>query len=203
MVEQRKVVVITGGVASGKSTAADYFAELGIPVIDTDQLAREVVATGSQGLQQLVQLVGDQILLADGQLNRALLREKIIQSSDLRKAVEQRLHPLIEDLALSAIAQAQGPYCLLAVPLFVESGRFDWAQRILVVDVPEAVQIQRVMTRDQCSEAQAKGLLAAQASRAERLAVAHDVINNDADLPQLKAQVEKLHRQYLALFASA
>ena len=203
MVDQSKVVVITGGVASGKSTAAEYFAELGVPVIDTDLLAREVVAVGSEGLQRLSQLVGPEILQSDGQLNRALLREKIIQDTALRKNVEHLLHPMIEDLAITAIAQAQGPYCLLAIPLFVESGRFQWVHRVLVVDVPEAVQTQRLMARDKSSATQAQGLLAAQASRQERLTVAHDVINNDGGLVQLKEQVHTLHEKYLTLFSSS
>jgi len=197
------VLILTGGVASGKSAAADRFAQRGVEVIDTDQLARDVVMPGSQGLQGLVDLTSPQILQSDGHLDRRQLRTMIIADPSLRERVEQLLHPLIEQAAIAAIDQAQGPYCVLAVPLFVESGRFQWASRVLVVDVPESVQLSRLMARDHTSEAQARGLMAAQASRAERLAVADDVIDNQGTLAQLDAQVEALHQQYLQYFQAS
>ncbi|MCG8464027.1 MAG: dephospho-CoA kinase [Xanthomonadales bacterium] len=194
------IVILTGGVASGKSAAADSFTRRGIAVIDTDQLARDVVMPGSQGLHGLVAMTGQHILHSDGRLDRRQLREMIIADPSLRERVEQLLHPLIEQAAIAAIEQTQGPYCILAVPLFVESGRFQWASRVLVVDVPESVQLTRLMARDDTSEAQARGLMAAQASRAQRLAVADDVIDNQGTLAQLDAQVEVLHQQYLKHF---
>lgn len=200
MVKQQQVVVITGGVASGKSAATEFFAELGVPVIDTDQLAREVVAPGSDGLSRLSDLLGSEILLADGQLNRPLMRQKIISDPQLRQQVEQILHPLIEQLAIERIEQTQGPYCLLAVPLLVESGRFRWAPRVLAVDVPETLQIERLIARDTMNKDQAAAMLATQASRAQRLDIADDVIDNSGSLAQLQAQVQNLHQQYLAFF---
>lgn len=197
------VLILTGGVASGKSAAADSFARRGVEVIDTDQLARDVVLPGSRGLQGLVEMTSPQILHSDGSLDRRQLRTMIIADPSLRERVEQLLHPLIEQAAIEAIEQVQGPYCVLAVPLFVESGRFQWASRVLVVDVPESVQLSRLMARDHTDEAQARGLMAAQASRAERLAVADDVIDNQGTLAQLDTQVEALHQQYLQYFQSS
>lgn len=193
-------VILTGGVASGKTAVSDAFARLGVPIVDTDLIAREVVEPGRPALAELARLAGDEIIDASGQLDRRQLRLKIIAEPELRRAVEAVLHPRIEQRSLELIEQAQGPYCLVAVPLFVESGRFRWASRVLVVDVAESVQLERLMARDQMSLSQAQGLLAAQASRQQRLDVATEVIENQGSLADLELAVTRLHQHYLHFF---
>ncbi|GAB4184336.1 MAG: dephospho-CoA kinase [Wenzhouxiangellaceae bacterium] len=195
------VVALTGGVASGKTAVTSRFAALGIPIIDTDILAREVVEPGTAGLAALVDLVGAEILLEDGQLDRRALRHRIIEDAALRRSVEQLLHPRIEQLSRDRIAASHGPYCMIAIPLLVESSRFDWVDRVLVVDVPEALQIERLMARDAMTREQAAAMLATQANRQQRLAIADDVIENSGTLAELDQAVEKLHQQYLQLFS--
>lgn len=194
-------VILTGGVASGKTAVSDAFARLGVPIVDTDLIAREVVEPGRPALADLARLAGAEIIDANGQLDRRQLRLKIIAEPELRRAVEAALHPRIEQRSLELIEQAQGPYCLVAVPLFVESGRFRWAARVLVVDVPESVQLQRLMARDQMNLSQAQGLLAAQASRQQRLDVATEVIENQGSLADLELAVTRLHQHYLQFFS--
>lgn len=195
------VVVLTGGIASGKSAVSDHFGRLGVPVIDTDILAREVVAPGSPGLEAVVEAFGPQILQADGSLNRARLREQVFSDEATRKRLESLLHPLITQAASERIAAlAPASYCILVVPLLVETGLFDDAEQVLVVDTPESVQIERLIRRDGMNESGARAMLAAQASRAQRLARADRVIENHGSLPELQAQVEALHQTLLSHF---
>jgi dephospho-CoA kinase len=195
---------LTGGIASGKSTAAQRFAELGVPVIDADVASRNVVEPGTPGLAQVVRRFGPGVLDASGNLDRRALRALIFSDPASRQALDAILHPLIRaDMELQA-ASAQGPYLVMAIPLLVESGRpRDRVDRVLVVDVDEAVQLERVQARDGSSPTQARAILASQASRAARLAAADDVLRNTGTVADLRQAVDRLHEQYLQLAQSS
>jgi len=189
---------LTGGIASGKSTVANLFAALGVSIVDTDLLSREVVAPGSPLLRQIIDHFGMQVQGSDGSLNRQELRKRIFEDPEQRKWLEALLHPAIRELTDERCEAANGPYVIVAIPLLVETGgdaRFD---RVLVVDCEPELQLARLTARDGTTREEAQRMLAAQAPRAARLAVADDVIHNDGDLAQLRDQVEKLHRQYVA-----
>jgi dephospho-CoA kinase len=190
---------LTGGIASGKSTVAGRFMELGVPVIDADESSRSVVAPGQPGLSQVIEAFGSGVVDAKGELDRQALRNVIFADESRRRDLEVILHPLIradmERQALTAI----GPYLVLAIPLLVEGGATDRVDRILVVDVDEAVQLERLMARDSHSLAQARAILAAQANRASRLKVADDVLVNSGTVPELRQAVDRLHQRYLTL----
>jgi len=194
-------VALTGGIASGKSTVAGLFAALGVPVIDTDVVAREVVAPGSPGLAAVTARFGAQILDAAGALDRARLRDIVFADPQARRDLEALLHPLIQARTAERSRAAGGDYQLIAVPLLVETGTAGDYDRVLVVDCEPATQIARLMLRDRAPEAQARAILAAQATREERLSQADDVITNTADLPALARQVETLHQRYRHLAA--
>lgn len=190
------VVALTGGIASGKTAASDAFAALGVEVVDTDLLAREVVEPGSDGLDALIEAFGAETVDANGALDRQALRQRVFSNPDARARLDGILHPLIEKLARKRLARATGPYAILVVPLLVETGLFGDADRVLVVDVPESTQIERLTSRDRVDPAQARRMLAAQASRAQRLAAADDVIENTGSLEELGEQVAMLDRRY-------
>ncbi len=195
------IVGLTGGLASGKSTVAKFFAALGVPVIDADAIAREVVAPGSPALAAIVDRFGPQVLRADGTLNRAELRERVFHDPAQRSALEAILHPrILKDMQRRA-AQLEAPYCLFMIPLLVESGQTRQVDRVLVVDAPLALQRRRAQERDGLSPQTIDAILAAQAQRSTRLAAADDVLRNDADLDALRAGVAALHTRYLALAA--
>jgi dephospho-CoA kinase len=194
-------VGLTGGIASGKSTAADHFAVLGASVIDSDRIAREVVAPGSALLEQLVRQFGRDVLLPDGSLDRRALRARVFADPEQRWALERLLHPAIRARAEQLAAAARGPYQIHVVPLLVETDSVRRYDRIAVVDCAEAVQLARLMGREDITAEQARAMLGAQASRAARLAVADDVIDNSGSEAQLHRQVEILHGRYLALAA--
>lgn len=196
------VVALTGGVASGKTAVSDRFAELGVPVVDTDVLAREVVARGSAGLDEVAEAFGPGVITADGELDRAALRRRIFDQPGERTRLERLLHPRIAEAALGRIDELAAPYAILVVPLLVESGLFTDADRVLVVDVPEDVQIERLMQRDGTSREQAEAMLAAQASREQRLARADDVIENTGTLKDLYRRVDQLAEKYRELSAN-
>ena len=203
---RRLRIGLTGGIASGKSTAAQRFVELGIPVIDADESARFVVAPGSAGLREVIGRFGSGILAPNGELDRRALRSLIFRDPAARQDLESILHPLIRADMDSREAAAAGPYVVLAIPLLVEGGSGNRVDRILVVDVDESVQLQRVMARDKSSIDEATAVLASQASRAARLAKADDVLANAGTVPDLRQAVDALHRRYLGLaetFASA
>jgi dephospho-CoA kinase len=189
-------VGLTGGIACGKSTVANLFAALGVPIIDTDLLAREVVASGSALLREITAHFGMQVLASDGSLNRQELRARIFADPAERQWLDALMHPAILQLTDARSAAASGPYVMVAIPLLVETGGTARFERVLVVDCDPELQIARLAARDGNSREQAGRILAAQASRAERLAVADDVIHNDGDIASLRDQVEKLHRQY-------
>lgn len=193
---------LTGGIASGKSTVAGMFRALGVPVIDADEVARRLVEPGTAGLAAVVKRFGEDMLDADGRLDRAALRRKIYADESARRDLEAILHPMIRAAMDAEATIASGPYVVLDIPLLVEGGRTDQVDRVLVVDVDEATQIGRVVRRDGVPESQARAILAAQASREQRLSAADDVILNEGSLPALKQAVESLHQRYLALAGS-
>jgi dephospho-CoA kinase len=190
---------LTGGIASGKSAVAAGFERRGITVLDADAIARELVAPGEPLLAALIELVGPEARAANGSLDRAYVRERIFANPALRKSVEALLHPPIRARLAARAAADPGPYVVLAIPLLVEGGERKGIDRVLVVDCPEALQIDRLRSRDGLSEAQARAALAAQATRSERIAAADDLIANTAGLEALDHVVATLHERYLAL----
>jgi len=192
---------LTGGIASGKSSVAAQFAALGVPIIDTDQIARELVIPGQPALQGIVEHFGTQALLADGQLDRAWLRQRIFNDAQERAALNAIMHPRIrarvED-ELSTLTTT--PYAIVVIPLLVESQNYDdMVQRVLLVDLDETEQLRRLMARDGIDAMQARAALNAQASRAQRLARADDVIDNNGSAVALAPQVSRLHTHYTQL----
>lgn len=197
---QPLLVALTGGVASGKTSVSDHLSEKGVPIVDTDLIAREVVAPGSSGLDAIVDEFGPEILGASGALDRRALRERIFARPEQREKLEAILHPIIEREARRQIRRHDAvEYVVLVVPLLIESGLFKDADRIVVVDVPESLQIQRLLERDGVDRAQAEAMLSAQASRSERLAVATDVIDNSGSFDELVQAIDELHEQLTAL----
>ena len=194
------VVGLTGGIGSGKSAAADGFAALGVAVVDTDAIAHELTASGGAAMPPLVAAFGAEIAAADGALDRACMRRLAFADPVARKRLEAILHPMIRTLSAERCRLAATPYVILAVPLLVESGTYrERCDRVVVVDCPESLQITRVMARSGLSENEVRAIMANQATRAERLAVADDVIANDGDLASLGVRVGELHRSYLRL----
>lgn len=201
----RYVVGLTGGIAAGKSEVTRRFEALGIVVADADLAARAVVATGSPALATIAERFGAQMLQADGSLDRARLRAHVFADPAERTALEAITHPAIRRLMQQQCEQAASPYALAAIPLLTEVGgrtAYPWLDRVLLVDAPEAVQHARLMQRDGIDAALADQMIAAQASRAQRLALADDVVVNDGKPDDLQAQVEALHAKYLSEAAS-
>ena len=187
---------LTGGIASGKSVVAEMFADLGVPVIDTDVIAREVVAPGEPALDEIRARFGDRMFTADGHLDRGAMRDTIFADDDARRDLEAILHPRIGTETLRQADAAGGDYQLIVVPLLVGSPLAGFVDRVLVVDCEEETQIDRLLARDAESEDQARRILSAQASREQRLAIADDVINNDHSLAHVRDQVVDLDRKY-------
>ena len=196
-------VGLTGGIASGKSTVAELFAKLGVPIVDSDLIAREVVASGSPGLAAIRHRFGDEVLAADGGLERRRLRRLVFADPAARADLEAITHPLIRERMRELNELVRAPYVINAIPLLAEGGGRRDLDRVLVIDCPEELQISRVMARDQVTEDGARAVLAAQASRAARLAIADDVLVNEGNLAALEAAVQALHERYLALAAAA
>jgi dephospho-CoA kinase len=195
-------VGLTGGIASGKSTVAQLFGAQAVPVIDTDQIARALVAPGTALLLQLFDRFGEHLRRPDGSLDRLALRRLVFEDAGQRRALEALLHPAIRERTEALATQLGGPYQIHVIPLLLETrgqARYD---RVLVVDCPEALQLARLQSRDGCDAQQARAMLAAQTSRAARLAAADDVILNDAEPAALAPQVAVLHRKYLQLARS-
>ncbi len=190
------VVGLTGGIGSGKSTVSKLFNELGVPVIDTDVIARDVVQPGSFALAQIKLKLGQEALTATGELNRAQLRQLTFKDPALKAWLETLLHPLIRQQAKQQIDQVTTPYCLLVVPLLIENYPYPLIDRILVVDSPAELQLSRAIQRDQTSTAEIEAIMDTQASRKQRLELADDIIENRSDLASLKHQVTKLHDTY-------
>jgi len=192
-------IALTGGVASGKSTVARLFEALGAKLIDTDQVARDIVAPGTPALAQIAGQFGPEVLRADGALDRARLREIVFSDPAARARLEAITHPAIRERVAGISARAGGPYQIIAVPLLVETGTQRQYDRVLLVDCDPQVQLGRLMLRDGLTAEQARSMLAAQAPRAARLAVADDVIANESGTEVLAPQVESLHRRYLQM----
>ena len=190
---------LTGGIASGKSTVADLFAERGVTIIDTDVIARDVVEPGQPALEKIRQTFGDAVLTADGGLDRAAMRQLVFADDAARRKLEAIVHPRIQAETLNQVAAATGDYIIVVVPLLANSPLRHELDRILVVDCDEQTQIERLLARDAETEEQARRILAAQSSRAERLAIADDVIENNSTLQELVAQVSAFGDRYTEL----
>lgn len=195
------VVGLTGGIASGKSVVAAMFVKLGATLVDTDVIAREVVAHGQPGLAAVAAAFGPDVLLASGELDRRALRRRVFADDAERRRLESLLHPLIRARARERLADTTTPYALVAVPLLVETDFSRLVDRILVVDCPEALQLERLARRDAIPREEALAMLRAQTDRATRLKAAHDVIDNSGTLEATRRQVAELHRRYLDLAA--
>ncbi|UPR29088.1 dephospho-CoA kinase [Vibrio crassostreae] len=196
------IIGLSGGIASGKTTVANLFNEhFNIDIVDADIVAREVVALGSDGLKQIAEHFGESILLEDGTLNRSRLRELIFSDSKEKQWLNDLLHPMIRDKIDSDLSKITSPYGLLVAPLLVENQMQGMADRVLIVDVPAEVQIERTMSRDNVSREQVASILKSQASREQRLAVADDVIKNHTKNQELLPQITDLHQKYLAISA--
>jgi dephospho-CoA kinase len=192
-------VALTGGIASGKTMVANLFAALGVPLIDTDVIARQVVEPGQPALAAVVAAFGPDILDTDGRLDRRRMRERIFSDPTARQRLEAILHPAIRAEMERQSREAGGSYQVLVIPLLTEGKRRDHVDRVLLVDVPEELQIRRLMMRDGVTHEQAEASLNAQATRAERLAMADDVVRNTGRVDDLRDEVAKLHAKYLAL----
>lgn len=197
------VVALTGGIASGKSAVTRRFEALGIHVYDADVAAREVVKPGSEGLREIVHAFGHGVLGADGALDRASMRQRVFGDDAARKQLESITHPRVRAWLRHHVQADSGPYCMLAIPLLVENwNHYAWVDRVLVVDVPVAVQLERLIARDGIDAGLAARMIERQAAREHRLAKAHDVVENNGDEAELDAKVARLHQQYLSLAAA-
>lgn len=187
---------LTGGIASGKSMVASLFENLGVPVIDTDRIARELVEPGEAALEEIRQAFGSDIIGADGRLDRRRLRSVVFSDPEQKQELEAILHPRIREDVLRRSASAEGPYQVIVVPLLVGSPLKDFMDRVLVVDCSEQTQVERLRRRDAESDEQARRMMAAQASRQQRLAIADDIVDNDGSRRKTEEQVAKLHQCY-------
>lgn len=193
------IVALTGGIASGKTLISDRFASLGVPVIDTDVIARQIVEPGQPALMEIQAVFGAGVIDADGGLKRAELRAIIFSDPEARIKLESILHPRIRAKVEQAISELTAPYCILVIPLLTEKGGYHMVDRVLVVDVSVETQIQRLMARDDCSRQQAERVLAAQASRELRLEIADDVLENSGSVEGALQKVTELHGEYLRI----
>ncbi|AWF82362.1 dephospho-CoA kinase [Microbulbifer sp. A4B17] len=192
-------VGLTGGIGSGKSAAAGYFRDLGIHVVDADWAARVVVQPGKPALEQIAQHFGAGALLESGELDRSKLRTLIFDNPSERQWLESLLHPLIRKEITSSLNGSQGPYAILESPLLIESGQYELVNRVCVVDLPEALQLERASARDNSQQEQIRKIMATQLTRQQRLERADDVLDNTTDLAILRGQVEQLHQKYLQI----
>jgi len=190
---------LTGGIASGKTMVADFFSSLGVPVIDTDIIARQVVEPGTAALGEIRITFGDEIIHDDGSLDRKAMREIVFAETEKREQLEAIVHPRIREETLRQMDAADGPYMIIVVPLLVESPLSELMDRVLVVDCSTEIQLERLLLRDGENEATARRIISAQASREDRLAIADDIIDNNSDPGNAREQVLVLHESYLAL----
>ena len=193
---------LTGGIASGKSTVADLFSEHGVPIIDTDVIARELVRPGEPALNEIRIAFGDDVFDAQGRLDRKSMRKVVFLDPARRGKLEAILHPEIRDAVVAQSKKTDGPYQIIVVPLLVGSPIQQFMDRVLVVDCDEDNQLKRLLARDAENEEQARRIFAAQASRQDRLELADDVITNDGELGETRSQVDALHNKYLRLAGS-
>jgi len=190
---------LTGGIGSGKTAASDYFATKGITIVDADVVSRQVVEPGQVALQKIEDYFGNDVINSDSTLNRAALRKIVFDNPDERLWLEKLLHPAIAREIQNQIRLSQSPYTVLVSPLLFESGQHIFTNRTLVIDAPEALQIERTSTRDKTDEKSVKAIMEAQTDRVQRLKKADDVIVNDGDLNHLYQQIDTLHQGYLTL----
>ena len=193
------IVALTGGLASGKSSAARRFEELGVPVIDADVVTRRLVEPGAPALAEIVEAFGAEVLDERGRLDRAKMRQRIFRHDGDRRKLESILHPKVRDAMQAFAASSDAPYVLFVIPLLVETNRAREMDRIIVVDAPRALQAARTAARDGSPPETIAAMLDAQAARADRLAIADTVIENTGDLAALRKRVDGVHREYLAL----
>lgn len=193
------IVGLTGGIGSGKTTVADLFADLGIALVDADQISREVVLPGSPALGRIAERFGKEILTSNGELDRRQLRKIVFSSPEQKLWLEQQLHPLINELIRTRLGATQSPYCILVSPLLLETSQAELVDRILVIDVPVAVQLQRTVERDSSDEETIQAIIDSQIDRESRLARADDVLDNNLPLDSLPERVQVLHQNYLQL----
>lgn len=192
------IIGLTGGIGSGKNAAAQYFQELGIEVVDADIASRRIVEQGTPAYQQIVEHFGAGALLPSGELNRRALRALVFSDPEKRLWLEKLLHPLIYDWLKERLAGVSSPYAILSSPLLLETNQYTLANRVLVVDVPEEMQVERTMSRDANSESQVRAIMANQMPRAKRLELANDILDNSGSQDELKAHIETLHHKYLS-----
>ena len=193
------IVGLTGGMGSGKSAATAHFARLGASVVDADLIARALTAPGGGAIEAIREAFGDAMVAPDGSLDRAAMRALAFRDPDARRRLEAILHPMIRRESARDCLAATGPYVILAVPLLIEAGGYrERCDRVCVVDCPEALQLERVRARSGLADEQIRAIIGAQATRAQRLAAADEVIDNAGTLASLQAQVERLHQRYLA-----
>lgn len=190
---------LTGGIGSGKSTVCRIFASLGIKIIDADIIARQLVEPNQPALQQLVAKFGCRILNADGDLNRALLREIIFSDSGKKQAIEEIMHPLIYSQIKTEIEHVDSDYCIIAIPLLLETQQKDIVDRVLLVDCSPEIQLERTIQRDNVSSTQVNSIIASQMTRQQRILLADDIIDNSSSTLQLAEQIKKLHNSYILL----
>lgn len=190
------VVGLTGGIATGKSTVAILFTKLGVPVIDADAIARDLTKPNSPAFDAIVNHFKPSLLQPDGTLNRSKLRDIVFSNEKDRRWLEALLHPLIEEEIKKQLQPLKAPYCIVVIPLLVEVEPYSFIDRILVIDTPEALQIERAMQRDRAPISQIKAIMKTQAKRHHRLAKAQDIILNTSSLTALETQVKKLHDKY-------
>ena len=193
------IIGLTGGIGSGKTAASDHFQQLGITIVDADVASRTVVEPGRPALQKIAERFGPEMIQEDGGLNRALMRTRVFSTEEDRLWLESLLHPLIAEEIIQGLQNSKSPYSILVSPLLLETAQVTMAERVLVIDVPVELQVERTMSRDNNSEEQVRAIVAAQSDRQQRLSKADDVIVNDQDLKHLHQEVEKLHQTYLKL----
>ncbi|HEC13098.1 MAG TPA: dephospho-CoA kinase [Acidiferrobacteraceae bacterium] len=189
---------LTGGIASGKTTVANLFRDLGVPIIDADEISHRITEPGHRAYSKIIALFGDEVLLSDDLIDRAKLRDKIFKDDAARKQLESILHPMIMADMLTQVAALDAPYCILVIPLLLEANQHELVDRILVIDADKKHQLARLVQRDGIAEEHGHRILAAQISRAERLAAADDIIDNNNDPSVLAARVNELHKSYLS-----
>jgi len=190
-------VGLTGGIGSGKTTVANGFSALGVPVIDTDQLARELVEPGQPALNEIIATFGSEAITADGHLDRDYMRQLIFTDSERKSQLEAILHPRIRQRIRTLLADIRSPYCIVVIPLLLEARQMDLVDRILVVDLPENEQLTRVAARDSLSDNAVMAIINSQTDRNTRLAAADDIIVNDRGMSELTGSIQKLHRRYM------
>jgi dephospho-CoA kinase len=197
------VVAVTGGIGSGKSTAAKLFETLGAGLVDTDAIAHQLTQPGRPAVERIRKRFGDNYIDSQGALDRARMRNLVFSDTPAKRDLEAILHPLIRVEAMARVARVRAPYVLLVVPLLIETGGYrDLAGRVLVIDCSEQVQIERTISRSGLTEAQTRAIIASQASREQRLSAADDVIDNNAGLAELAEQVKALHARYVSLVSA-